>query len=73
MNRLLLYQTNKSCWITNLDWLENIDIIPTRFVVVNITKEWQEALMELFTDDKQGFIRTINEELNENPLTIYSN
>jgi len=29
--------------------------------------------MELFTDDKQGFIRTINEELNENPLTIYSN
>lgn len=77
MEKYVFYETNKSVWIVDRynrhKYVYEKNIVPIRMVLVDVSEQWIQALMELFKENGEEFIDEVKFELNENKFTSYSN
>ena len=77
MNKYMFYQTQKTVGMCPLDKREKYSykkkITPIRYAMLEITTEAIDMLLELFIENQNQFTTIINDELDWNFNTLYSN
>lgn len=73
INKMVIYQTTKSVWICNMKDYNKLDILPIRFLMMMCTDEYISELKAILQYDGWKLIDSLQAELDEDPLTTYTN
>lgn len=76
MKQYVFFESQNKVWVVPRDEWEQYkydnEITPLRFAILDMTKEWLCALMEIKLENINDFIDIVRDELN-NVFTIHSN
>lgn len=72
MKKYMIYQSENHIGMIPLKWNEKLEETTMRYKIVEITREWEQAIFDIFQDSPSIFKKILLEELS-NWFTNYSN